>query len=54
MKNAPAIKSIKMMFPMIMYRMMHKDRGLKKCILPMAVTEDNITDDIYETRRTSI
>ena len=27
---------------------------LKKCMLPMAITEDNITRDIYETAKLSI
>ena len=53
-KNAPAINSISMMFPMIMYWITHKDKWLKKCMLPMAVTEDNITTDIYETAKLSI
>jgi pimeloyl-ACP methyl ester carboxylesterase len=53
-KNAPAIKSINMMFPMIMYWITHKDKWLKRCILPMAVIEDNISDDIYETAKLSI
>ena len=43
-----------MMFPMIMYWITKKDKWMKKCILPMAVTEDNITDDIYETAKLSI
>lgn len=53
-KNAPAINSMSMMFPMIMYWITHKDKWLKKCMLPMAVTEENITDDIYETAKLSI
>ena len=53
-KNAPGIKSANMMFPMILYWITHKDKWLKQCILPMAVTEDNITDDIYETAKLSI
>lgn len=53
-KNALSIKSINMMFPMIRYWTTHKDKWLKKCILPMAVSEDNITDDIYETAKLSI
>ncbi len=53
-KNAPAIKSINMMFPMIMYWMTHKDKWLRKCMLPMAVTDENITQDIYETAKLSI
>ena len=53
-RNAPAINSMSMMFPMIMYWITHKDNWLKKCMLPMAVTEENITDDIYETAKLSI
>lgn len=53
-KNAPAINSMSMMFPMIMYWITHKDKWLKKCMLPMAVTEENITSDIYETAKLSI
>lgn len=53
-KNAPAIKSMSMMFPMIMYWTTHQDKWLKKCMLPMAVTEENITEDIYETAKLSI
>lgn len=53
-KNAPAINSMSMMFPMIMYWITHKDKWLKKCMLPMAVIEENITDDIYETAKLSI
>lgn len=53
-KNASAIKSISMMFPMIMYIVTHKDKWLKKCLLPMAISEENITDDIYETAKLSI
>lgn len=53
-KNAPAIKNMRMMFPMVMYWVTHKDKWLKKCMLPMAVTEENITDEIYETARRSI
>lgn len=53
-KNAPAINSFKMMFPMIMYWINGKDKWLKKVFLPLAITEDNITEDIYETARLSI
>lgn len=53
-KNAPAINSMSMMFPMILYWITHKDKWLKKCILPMAITEENITKDIYETAKLSI
>ncbi|MEE1057679.1 MAG: alpha/beta hydrolase [Acutalibacteraceae bacterium] len=53
-KNAPAINSMSMMFPMIMYRITHNDKWLKKCMLPMAIIEDNITEDIYETAKLNI
>ena len=53
-KNAPAINNASMMLPMIAYWVTGKDKWLKKCMLPMAVTEDNITDDIYETAKLSI
>jgi pimeloyl-ACP methyl ester carboxylesterase len=53
-KNAPSIKSISMMLPMLMYWVTHKEKWLKKCMLPMAITEDNISDDIYETAKLSI
>ena len=53
-KNAPAINSASMMLPMIAYWIVGKDKWLKKCMLPMAVTENNITDDIYETAKLSI
>ena len=53
-KNAPAINSASMMLPMIAYWITGKDKWLKKCMLPMAITEDNITEDIYQTAKLSI
>ena len=53
-RNAPAIRSADMMFPMIMYWITKKDKWLKKCFLPMAITMDNVTDDIYQTAKLSI
>lgn len=53
-RNAPAIKSASMLFPMILYWITNKDKWLRKCMLPMAITEDNITDDIYQTAKLSI
>lgn len=52
--NAPAYRSINMAFPMLMYRLTHKEKWFVRCILPMAVTEDHITEDILETARLSI
>lgn len=53
-KNAAAFKSISMAFPMLMYWLTHKENWFIKCLLPMAVTEDNITEDILTTARCSI
>ena len=53
-KNAPSVKNMRMMMPMIMYWITQKNKWLKKCMLPMAVKEENITDDIYETAKLSI
>lgn len=53
-KNALQLKNAKMMFPMIMYWITGKDKWLKKTMMPMAITEDNITEDIYETAKLSI
>lgn len=53
-KNAPAIRSANMLFPMIMYWITKEDKWLRKCFMPMAITEENITDDIYQTARLSI
>lgn len=53
-KNAPAVNSMNMLFPMIMYWITHKDEWFIKCILPMAVEQKNITDDILVTARRSI
>jgi len=53
-KNAPAYKSMSMMFPMIMYWITGDDKWLIKCILPMAISEDNIDEDTFETVKSSI
>ncbi len=53
-RNAPAVNSSKMMIPMIMFWITGKDKWLKKVFLPLAITEENITDDILETARLSI
>jgi len=52
--NAPAVSNFRMMPPMICYWITHDDQWLKRCMLPLAITPDNITDDIYETARLSI
>ena len=52
--NAPAINSIKMGFPMLLYWITHKKTWLEKCITPMAVTKENISADIFETAKCSI
>lgn len=53
-KNALTYKSISMAFPMLMYWLTHKEKWFIRCILPMALTESNITDDILATARCSI
>lgn len=53
-QNAPTYKSISMEFPMLMYWLTHNEKWFIKCILPMAITESNITEDILETARCSI
>ena len=53
-KNAPAYKSMKMMFPMIMYWITGDEKWLMKCILPMAISEDNIDDDTFQTVKSSV
>ncbi|MCI7300882.1 MAG: alpha/beta hydrolase [Clostridiales Family XIII bacterium] len=53
-KNAPAYKSMSMLLPMILYWITHKEEWFIKCLLPMAVTRENISDDILATARCSI
>ena len=53
-KNGPVINNMRMMFPMILYWITHGDMWLRKCMLPMAIIDENITDDIYETAKLSI
>lgn len=53
-KNAAIYKSINMAFPMMMYWLTHNEKWFVKCILPMAVEERNITEDILTTARCSI
>ncbi|WP_271327916.1 alpha/beta hydrolase [Lactococcus muris] len=53
-QNAPTYKSINMAFPMLMYWLTHKEKWFIKCILPIAITESNITGDFLATARCSI
>jgi len=53
-KNAPAYKSMSMMLPMIMYWVTGNDKWLIKCILPMAISEDNIDEETFKTVKSSI
>lgn len=53
-KNAPAYKSIRMAFPMLMYLFTHKESWFVRCILPMALTESNLTEELLITARCSI
>lgn len=54
LRNAPLYKSMSMMLPMILYWITHSESWFEKCILPMAVTRENITQDILDTARCSI
>jgi len=53
-KNAPAYKSMSMIFPMIMYWITGNDKWLIKCILPMAISKDNIDEETFKTVKSSI
>ena len=53
-QNAPSLKSMNMMFPMCMYRITHHEKWFVKCILPMAVKEKYISEDILITAKSSI
>lgn len=53
-QNAPTYKSVSMAFPMLMYWLTHKEKWFIKCMLPMALTASNITEDFLETARCSI
>ena len=53
-KNAPAYKSMSMIFPMIIYWVTANDKWLVKCILPMAISEDNIDEETFKTVKSSI
>ena len=52
--NAPAIKNIKMMLPMMMFWITHNDKWLKRTLLPIALDESNIDKDIFEMSKLSI
>ncbi len=53
-KNAPWIKSISMLFPMIMFWSTGKEEWLRKTFEPLAPAGGTIDDDMYETARLSI
>lgn len=53
-KNAPAYRLAGMGIPMIMYWITGKERWMMKSILPMALTEENISSEIFETAKASI
>lgn len=53
-KNAPACKIMNMMLPMLMYMITNKTKWFEKCILPMAITMENIDSDTFETAKCSI
>ena len=53
-KNAPQINSISMLMPMMMYSITKKDEWLKKTLMPLALREKDIPDDMFITAKTSI
>lgn len=53
-RNAPSVHYGSMLFPMMLYWITKEERWLKKCLLPMALTEDAVPEEIYETARLSI
>lgn len=53
-KNMPAVKSMRMLAPMILYWITHQEKWFKKSILPMAITEENISEDTMATAKHSI
>lgn len=53
-KNAPAIHSIRMMYPMLMYQITHKQIWFEKCLLPIALDKRNWNKDILQTAKYSI
>ncbi len=54
LKNAPAIKSVSMLLPMILYWITHNPKWFENCLMPMAITTENVSDDILETAKCSI
>ena len=52
--NAPATDSISMMFPMIMFSITHRDEWFIRTMLPIALSDENISKDTFETARLSI
>ncbi|MDE7439064.1 MAG: alpha/beta hydrolase [Clostridia bacterium] len=52
--NAPTVKSINMAFAIVMYKLTHKEKWFIRCMLPMAIKRENISDDLLTTARCSI
>lgn len=52
--NAPAVKSIAMLAPMLAYWATHQEKWLKKALMPMAVSAEGIDPDTFETAKRSI
>ncbi|MBQ4486589.1 MAG: alpha/beta hydrolase [Oscillospiraceae bacterium] len=53
-KNGPLRNIIGMMIPMIMFTITRKDEWFVKTMLHIALSEENITDDTFETAKLSI
>ena len=53
-QNAYSIKNMNMAFSILMYRITNDKKWFLKCILSMAVKEENISKDIFTTAKCSI
>lgn len=53
-QNAAAVRSVSMLFPMLFYRLTHQEKWLLRCILKMAIREEEIDGDSYEMIKASI
>lgn len=52
--NEKGYKNMRMAIPILMYLLTGKEEYLIKCIMPMAITEENIDADTYDTVKNSI
>lgn len=53
-RNTIQLKNARLLYPMTMFALTRKDEWLKRAFLYMALVEENITDDVFETAKLSI